>query len=105
MGGLQVVGTVVLVLGTDEGVVEVEELFELRDHPGEGDVGELLVFVAAANVGVYAGEPNLAEDLLEGEGVSCAGEGCRDWGRVIRGEEEGGRGGDLRSCYPGAFPR
>lgn len=105
MGGLQVVGTVVLVLGTDEGVVEVEELFELRDHPGEGDVGELLVFVAAADVGVYAGEPDLAEDLLGGEGVSCAGERCRDWRRGEEERRKGGRGGDLRSCYPGAFPR
>lgn len=63
MGGREVVSAGFGVLGADEVRVEVEELFELGDHPGKGDVGELLVCVAAADVGVHAGEPDLAEDL------------------------------------------
>ena len=43
--------------------VEVEEGRELGEHPGQRDVGELLVVVAAADVGVYAGEPDLTEGL------------------------------------------
>ena len=38
---------------------------ELGDHPGEGNVGDAGVAVAAADVGVHAGEPALGE-LFEG---------------------------------------
>lgn len=62
-------GVLAVVLGCFVGFVEevgkshVEEGLELRHHPCEGYVGELLVVVTAADIGVHAGEPDLTEDL------------------------------------------
>ena len=64
LAGLEVVGAGVLVLVADVVRVEVEEGLELGDHPGQGDVGDALVRVAAADVGVHAWEPDLAEHGL-----------------------------------------
>lgn len=43
------------------GSAEFEEGAELLDHPAECYIGDLLVFVATADVGVHAGEPDLLQ--------------------------------------------
>ena len=59
LAGLVVVGAVVVVAVDEEVRVEVEPGLEAAHHPGEGDVGEVGVVVAAAAVGVDAREPDL----------------------------------------------
>lgn len=82
----------------------------LLDHPGEGHVGNLLVLVSAANVGVDAGEPDLLEVrgaggglgphrrgegaalLVEGECVEGVVDGVGEVGVVEAVSESRGRG-------------
>ena len=43
----------------------------LGDHPDEGDVGQRIVGIAAADIGMHAGEPDLADTLVLDEALCC----------------------------------
>lgn len=59
-----VVLDIIVVLLEDVVEVQVQQVAHLAHHPGQRDIREFLVLVAAADVAVDAGEPALAEARL-----------------------------------------
>lgn len=57
--------------------IKIQKAIQLRHHPCEGDIRDCSVGVAAANIGMHAGEPA----LREGFGQALAGGFFPDGGR------------------------
>ena len=80
--------------GRQVGVVRFElqaATLGFRDHPDERNIGERIVRISAADIGVHAREPDLADVLVLDEAPPGGiGGGCRTRGLIPKLRMEGG---------------
>ena len=63
--------------------VEVDKIFELRDHPSECHIAKLVVLIATSNVHVYAGKPCLLQTFWMGLSIRLFPHCWRKWATMF----------------------